>query len=41
MHILKEQSESVGKKLEYYCFQGDLAAVRAKGKGYGEGEIIS
>lgn len=41
MHLLKGRSESIGKKLEYYYFQGDLVAVQAKGKGYGEGEIIS
>lgn len=39
MHLLKEQSESIGKKLEYYHFQGNSVAVQAKEKGYGEDEI--
>ena len=41
MRLLREQGERNGKNLEYYYFQGNLNAVLAKGKGYGEGEIIS
>lgn len=38
---LKSLSEDVGKCFEYYSFQGDVDAVRMKGKGYGEGEILA
>lgn len=39
--LLHEYSVSKGKKLEYYHFQGDSKEVERRGKGYGEGEIIS
>ena len=41
MRLLKEQAQQNQKNLEYFHFQGNVKAVQAKGKGYGEGEIIS
>lgn len=40
LHTLREKARKKGKNLECYHFRGNGKAVREKGKGYGEGEIL-
>lgn len=37
---LIDKSIEAAKNLELYSFQGDVAAINERGKGYGEGEIL-
>lgn len=41
IHCLKTLGEKKGKRFVYYSFQGNVQEVKLKGKGYGEGEILS
>jgi len=38
---LKKRARLQGKQLEILSFKGDYSSIKLKGKGYGEGEIIS